>query len=384
MNPSNPTFSKSFIDYYSAKGLVPGVQNDDNLRLFQRRRGLYSHLGIVPRLLQDRKVLEFGPGSGDYALFTASHDPQLIQFVEGSNDCVASIEEKRDSGQFGSCEIGIHLGDILEYEDPELYDVVLCEGTIPGQDDPLAFTRHIAKFVAPGGVLVITNATRLSLLSDVCRRIVLPIFQSHANSEDELIQSLVDHFTPDLDALGNVSRSYSNWVMDIIIHPWHDIQFSIAESIEILSDQFEILGSSPRFLSDWSWYKAIDGDFSGINERALKSYRELELSLLDCRAVPQAFPLETVEEFTQLTNSAYQLHDALLQNPEEKYYEEFLKNIKLLSGLLIERMPDTAKALQDYHQGLSDLLNGKFNTDFGEFCSFWGRGQQYSSYIRVR
>lgn len=380
--PSIP--SKSFLDFYTSRSLVPGVQATSLERLFHARRGLYAHLGLVPRFLRGLDILELGPGSGDYAVYTASLGPARLTFVEGSPECVEALEEKRREGAFGDVPVEIHREDILEFRGDREYDLVLCEGTIPGQDDPASFTRQVARHVAPGGVLVVTNATRHSLLADVCRRVVLPIFRDRHGDGEELVDALVDHFTPDLEALGNCSRSVRNWVLDIIVHPWHDIQFSIAECLEILGDSFEILGSSPRWISDWTWYKAIDGEFSGINERALREYRSQELCLIDQREAPRAVPREVTGEFLDICDRLYREHDRITQSDGPPSFDSFRELLGELESRVREVLPQTAASLRDYRRGLRALLEGETPPDFGTFRAFWGRGQQYSSYLRIR
>ena len=66
----------AFVGFYESNNISPVSQDISDLnKHFQRRNSLFRSLGILPSLVKGIKVLEFGPGSGHNALYTASLFP---------------------------------------------------------------------------------------------------------------------------------------------------------------------------------------------------------------------------------------------------------------------------------------------------------------------
>src|SRR5580692_434148 len=61
---------------------------------------------------------------------------------------------------------------VEDFATDERFDLVLAEGLIPFQNDPLGFARHIASFVRPGGVLVVTCVDSASAIGEIGRRLL--------------------------------------------------------------------------------------------------------------------------------------------------------------------------------------------------------------------
>ena len=50
-----------------------------------------------------------------------------------------------------------------------------------------------------------------------------------------------------------------------------------------LAGNYEVHGTSPRFLTDWRWYKSLTGENTHLNEVALTNYYSKNLNLIDKR-----------------------------------------------------------------------------------------------------
>jgi hypothetical protein len=61
---------------------------------------------------------------------------------------------------------------------------------------------------------------------------------------------------------------------------------------------------------------------------------------------------------------------------------EFGRRLKNIGEAVGNEMPIAAQAVTDYLTGLNQLLDGKDQADFGSVRSWYGRGQQYVSFIR--
>ena len=85
-NPEKTTRENhAFVSFYAENRISPVAQDLSDLRRhFQRRESLFRSLGILPLLVQGASVIEFGPGSGHNALYTASLKPATYTLVEGN------------------------------------------------------------------------------------------------------------------------------------------------------------------------------------------------------------------------------------------------------------------------------------------------------------
>lgn len=379
---------ENFISFYNEKGVVPvrqKIDSEDRKKHFNRRIGLYRQLGIAPSLIEGKNVLEFGPGSGDNALLTSFLRPKRYKLVEGSISGYEYISKRIAKGDFHPEPIiDIELALIQEYQDNNQYDVVLCEGLLPGQDNPQLLLNKVAQFVKPGGILVITTATYVSLLAEIMRRILLPFF--NADNEDEKFKKLVMFFESHLSHLKFVSRHTEDWVLDSIIHPWGvNYQFSIAEAANELAGEFEFMGSSPSFYQDWRWYKELVSENNQTLQHLQRQYREIELSFLNNNELSQNVVLNNQNLVIDLISDIYDMHHSFCLTKNISEWSSLASKLLKLKSIFTEHNLKTAQAIDDYLNAIEQVLLGCQieDVDFGSFESFWGRGQQYMSVVKT-
>ncbi len=372
---------RPFIDFYTQLNVIPTNQDIGDLQAhFQRRGALYRQLGIPPLLLKGRSILEFGPGSGHNALFTASLLPGRYVLVDGNPSSVESTRRiLKNAAEHVPIEI-VHT-DILTFQSEEKFDAVFCEGLIPTQLDPGNFLRHVATFIRPGGVLVITCVDSISVLSEVLRRYLgfyvadlkLPVL--------ERLPLLVSFLKPHFMALPGMSRRHEDWVIDSILHPWSGPLLSIPEAIETLHRTYTTLGTSPHLLTDWRWYKKITKEAVFDTEPALSSYWANVHSFIDHREVLPPRPPQKNVELAALTDRIYAnifaAEKALDTYPPSALandLEQVIATIDLPHALC-------TLALAELIDVLRSLQPGAPIPDLPLFCACWGRGQQYISFI---
>ena len=63
-------------------------------------------MGIVPAFVENRSVLEFGPGSGHNAIYTASLSPGTYELVEGNPKGVTDTRERL--AKFSDLQINVY------------------------------------------------------------------------------------------------------------------------------------------------------------------------------------------------------------------------------------------------------------------------------------
>jgi SAM-dependent methyltransferase len=375
---------KAYLDYYGQHGIIPVRQDTGNLPLHMaRRRSLYRHLGLQPFAFRNRRVLEFGPGTGDNALYVASCLPESYVLVDGNPASIQAITEKLERGLLPRDRVQCHQSEILDYAPDTRFDVVLCEGVLGGQPDTEAFLSHIASFAAPEGVLVITTMSPASLLAEACRRVLKPVFSQRFPDRSQLLDALVAFFGPDLRSLPGMSRLHEDWVLDNILHPWPErFTFTIPEAIATLDTEFDVLGTSPSFLQDWRWYKSIPQNTQTWNAIARAEYDRWAGYFLDYRLHP-ALPGEPpAAELDSACDRALQIQHRIWHQDALDLIPEFTEQLRAIREGVAGAMPETAKSISDFLCGLDEFLNGNMEADLGTFRSWFGRGQQYVSFVR--
>src|SRR5260370_38346423 len=112
------TEPRAFVDYYTSKGIIPTRQDISNLDThFRRRETLYRHLGIPKSLLRRASVIEFGPGSGHNALFTASCRPGRYVLVDATPPTLESTRRQFTSS-YGRAHIQVVEAEKLPSRPP--------------------------------------------------------------------------------------------------------------------------------------------------------------------------------------------------------------------------------------------------------------------------
>jgi len=372
---------RAFLDFYDTLESIPVNQlGAGSERHFQQRTALYRSLGISPLMVNGSDILEIGPGSGDNALHIASWQPNSFTFIDGAVASVKTIESRIKSNCYGE-NTKVYYQDLSASKIEGSYDVVLCEGLIPGQKNPDVFLNNVLSSVKVNGVAVFTTVSAVSYLAEICRRVLLPTMKKLIESPEQLNSALVTLFTPGLESLSGMSRKPQDWVTDNILHDWTDRGlFSMKDAFTAIPKDFSVLGSSPSFLQDWRWYK----ESSGSNAQTLEeSYERWSGYLLDYRVQPEhAFSQQQGNLLECLCEKAMTVHDGYRQSDNEKYLDEFLSNLVLIQECIADTLPLTCQSIADFFVGFEQLKSGKLDADFASFHQWFGRGQQYLSLIR--
>ena len=74
--------------------------------------------------------------------------------------------------------------------------------------------------------------------------------------------------------MADMTRSHTDWVHDWLLNPAIEhIGLTLPMLIEELGSEFQILGTSPEFITDWRWFKSLHGDARRFNDHALSAYQ---------------------------------------------------------------------------------------------------------------
>jgi len=391
----------NFLKFYEEHGISPVSQDIGDIGLhFHRRIGLYRTLGITPLLFKNRDVLEVAPGSGYNSIVTASFGASSYDLVEpnpvGFSEMVSLFEKHKIKDpriHFLNCR----LEDFVEQQD---YDIVLCEGLIPGLDNQDEFIQLIANRVRPGGILVLTCTDAVSVFFETLRRYLARILVAQSGmtmsgSGIEHITNLLSNaFHSHLSSLKGMSRPIENWILDNLLNPAAasmaaSNEYSIEKCLNTLGNTFYFYGSSPNFLVHWGWHKEIEQDPNSCNQvfinyfisqrHNLLHYRETGLSNIDVNrrihACCKQFAV-IVEQKNQQSESCFTSESA---SAEITPVKELLNVIRPLG------LKKSEAAISDF----IFLFDGKKIPSAQDvarsraFGAAFGRGQQYISLVKA-
>jgi hypothetical protein len=168
------------------------------------------------------------------------------------------------------------------------------------------------------------------------------------------------------------------------MQPWPgaaQIVFTIQDAIRALDSDFDVWGTSPRFMQDWRWYKSVAQDGIGLNAWAMEEAVRWSPMLLDKRAT--SLPINSIgKEIEELCRIAIDSCAVAWATGAHEDVKVFLRHVARIGEALLGSMPETARALTDYILGVNQLLAGASTVDMGEFKKLFGRGQQYISFVR--
>ena len=373
---------KAFVEFYSKEGISPVSQDITDLkRHFRRRAALYRHLGVVPALVEGKRALEFGPGSGHNALFTASLEPESYVLVEGN-----PVGKQRTEGlleeYFPERDFEVLECLIEHYEDDRKYELVLCEGLLPLQEDPAGIIRHVAGFLAPGGCLVITCTDSVTYLSELLRRLFSLVLTRPEQSTDEKIAILMPVFSPQLARIEGMSRPHDEYILDNIIQPFSGRRlFGVDEAIDAVSGLLTAYGTSPQYVRDWRWYKKITGPTAQFNDLHREAYRHDQHNFMDSRTPPVE---RAAEENAELASRCLTIYNAILAYEDSRNDTELATIEDQLAAVELDTRkwsPKTADSIRNYLNNFTKARKGQSDFDWTDFSDWFGQAQVYVSFL---
>lgn len=377
-----------FIAFYNKHHIIPVTQDTEQPDFIFRRNSLYKLLGIPLHTLKDRTVLEFGPGGGYNALAITHQAPKRYVFVDASLASLDELKRKVETKSFGNVETEIVDCNIMHFEDDRKFDLVIVEGVIPGQKNPRSMLKHVSKFVSEEGFLVITTTSAASMLSEVCRRVFFPYITSTHKSFEDQVLAAIQIFQPHLTTLKTTTRPIRDWVLDSIFNPWESSNrmcFTILDSVEALGSEYDFYGSSPRFLIDDRFYKAICPKATTSSKLVEQQFPSIAFALIDYRIeITKALKHCASRELEPACKEAYDLHSKMLTDNSYNRLDDFLACLQKIPPMIPAPFEATRIAIHEFIELFPKFLyDVRAEVKFRDFPCWWGRGQQYVSLIRA-
>lgn len=370
---------RPFVDFYAGNGISPVAQDISDLaRHFRRRDSLYRYLGLPPSFVRGRSVIEFGPGSGHNALFTASLGPARYVLVDANPKGLDDTRRLlRAHGLDGPCEVVQSFFE--DYDADERFDLVLAEGFLSFQREPEKLLATVARFARPGGLLFITTMSPLSYLAEIARRLMRDVLIAPDAPPGEQLAVLRPLLAPHYATLPGASRPLDDWILDNVVQPIYGDLLSVPRAIAALADDFDLYGASPRFVVDLRWYKDVCRPERGFNALGTAEYRRRAINLADHRLNLPPHDEALGAELEQEAGAVWAAMQALELDGRRAAFDEAVRGLARVAARIEPLAPETAAAFEEIAARLG--ARGPFD-GMARFPALWGRGQQYLSFIR--
>jgi SAM-dependent methyltransferase len=375
------------IEYYSKHAIIPVGQTlpDDDFLLFKhQRQHLYSNLGISLDLLQGKNIIEFGPGPGDNARVLGTYDPKIVVLVDGNPSSQDLIIKKMTEGYLDQEIFKFHLSDARDFKISQIYDVVICEGVINGNSNPKDFLGHVSKFVKPGGHLIITTVSVWGVLDQALRRLWVPAIKNSNLTFPSQVTCASSIFKSHLKNLPTTKR-IEDYVQDAILHPINkNYIFSSIDAVSELYQNFDVVGSSPRFFQDFRWHKSIINNRDEINMKFIEQFKYFSPMFLDDRMQnPLDYNLKVNENLEKLLFRVWNLSCEIFATGSYGKLDELIVLLKEVNLELKYISYDIHVGLNELIGALPNISKGIFTDEIPNFKSWWGRGLTYLSMRRI-
>ena len=295
------------------------------------------------------------------------------------------MNRKKNKDEFNASVVNIYESEFLEFSSHKKYDLVIAEGCIPGQIDPATTLRHIAKSTINNGVLITTTSSYCSILSEICRKVFVPKVKDDTATYDDAREALIALFFSHLKTLNTKTRPVKDWVEDNMLQDFSNGQynFTMKDAVNALEPEFEFLSSSPKLSLDCRWYKKNTPDKNNTNEIFKSQYDSFHPYFLDYRySIDQAtHAICDWSDFEKLAEEINTIQETIWRTHSYEKIDKFSQLLLKLEKQLPPNMLKTKKSILCCNNAILSFLNNETIESHQNFAAWWGRGQQYISFI---
>jgi len=387
----------NFLQFYGANKISPVDQNISDIEIhFKRRLDLYREIGLPTIFFESKEVLEVAPGSGYNSIVIANLPIKLYDLVEPNPTGFDKMVDLFTKTKSNKTEIKFHNITLENYKD-KLYDIVICEGLLPGLNNHEIFLKKLTTHVKVGGILVLTTVDSVSIFFETLRRYLAILLIKNNNLIDfnSKVSFLTKTFSNHIASLNGATRSIEDWVIDNLLNPAtisiaNQNEFSFSKSINLLSDNFIFYGSSPNFISNYKWYKNIQDDFK-YNEGIILDYESkihnlLNMNELGLISIDNNKLINLTKNFAKVVEEKYSNieNELLFTNNSINSDLSVLQNINYI--IKKNKLNNSEFAMDEF---LNLFKNGNLPSsedinNMKYFNNAFGRGQQYISFIKTK
>lgn len=381
------SYSKNdYLEHYTKHNISPVRQNIFDIKShILRRASLYRTLGLLPSSFTGKKVLEVGPGSGFNSFVNVQWNPSKYVLVEPNPTGVLHIKSLFNE-QYNS-KIEIVNKRIEDFFPDEQFDIVLCEGMIPGLKNKEQILTKLDSLLKDEGVLVITCADEISMFFEIIRIFFAHKLTKDLNGFDEKIQVAINAFGSHLDTLSGFNRLKEDWCADSLFGFAHfNYDFSLKKCAMFLGDKYFIYHTSPNIFTDYRWYKELPLTPKEFNQHLIDQFDMRKHNLIHYQVITPDREKERNEELLNLCKQA------MLEVYNSVKYDDSDAEKKLIDiiGMMQKNLLDTDLKIINALKEIQEIIENKdytvkaINSKYMCLISAFGRGQQYISLCKSK
>ena len=371
------------LKFYLEHGVSPVNQDIKNLqRHLERREALYRFLGVSKNFLNEKEIMEVGPGSGQNSLYIASCLPSKLVLVEPNPSGIKQIKENFSCFNLEHTKPEILNNDFLTL--PNFYEVdfAIAECFLGKTELGIKLIKKLESIVKKNGVIILTSTPFIGLLATSLRAaLAYRLIDKNVLDFSYHTNILLNAFSSHLISLSDMSRSHTDWVQDNLLNPGALVELiHPVELIKTMSNS-TLLASNPTIFEGWEWYKSYFGNKKKFEEEWINQYYEKSHNLLDTTTVSgsrdkdENIELEDLCEKANLRIIELREHDG----PDEKLIS-IVRNI-------LNQIPTSHKMVKisivewlECYQ--SNQLNSKNVAELKTFRNWFGRELIYQSFTK--
>lgn len=374
-----------FLDYYNKYQISPVKQDISDLEMhYQRRKKLYRQCGIPTIAFRNAQILEVGAGGGYNTLAFFHWESGHVDLVEANPWGRKDMEKLFEQLQISKDKYDVFPCKIEEYQTKKKYDFIIAEGFVQNLYNQQEVIGKLQELIAKDGVIVITCTDAVCYYVELMKRLVGCVLTADMVEYQQKVEYLAEIFEPQLAQLKGVSRSAKEWVQDQILDTpnVNGMELSLWQAINYFSEDFDVLGCSPRMFTDYSWYKDIwYDDKKSYKEQFLQkrmslllaNMPEVTVSIEESNLLTQHFDyikkMEVEYESTfnmKCVNKIIEEMDSMRELVEKKLDENFMRIFLEIREVLLCILEKKSVKMENYPN----------------FFSAFGRTQQYISFVK--
>lgn len=293
-------------DYYLTQTIRPTYAdfgtNTELSKYAELRKNVFHRLSFPPALFSGKRVLEFGPDTGENALVFAQWGAHLT-LVEPNQQAHAYIRN-----YFSQFQLNDHLDDViaaslLEFSAQRKFDIIVAEGFIYTIQPTSAWVKKTGEYLESEGFLIISH---MELYGAFIELLTKAIYQQVARDPNfgANIETAKRLFLPKWNSV-NHTRTFDSWFMDVIENPFVRMKYFI-DPVELLRDMhaggFRLHSSWPNYRDTLAmqWIKAPLNPEDEILA-AISFVEQSRLShLLGCKCFAPEITREQIDSLTLL------------------------------------------------------------------------------------
>lgn len=377
-----------FLEHYIKNKISPVKQDISNLQKhFHRRTSLYKVLGATNLTFNNSKVLEVGPGGGYNPLVTQSYGLKQYDLVEPNQYAIKDIKNIFEQYEVDQKNITIHNCMLEDFKKKEEYDIVICEGMIPGLENKYEVLEKLNTYLKENSIFILTCIDEVAFFFEILRYYIAQQLINDNLTFEEKLDIFEEAFTPHLNTLEGMSRFKRDWCADSLFGLMHfNYNLSFKEAVEFHKNNLTYYNSSPNLFNDFRWYKQIPDNKEEYNDYFIDQFNRQRHNLLHYKIIYSQRDVEKNYELTKLCKKIFNyIKESTIDKKEvTREITTCLENILINLEDITENKDELYLAINEIKQ----IIETKdFNIDaiknrYPNFRKAFGNGAFYISLIK--